>query len=111
MAVDSMPRLCPTCQKSTMQYRQGLNHIVHIAISLVTCGAWAAVYGFMLGFGQHWKCGTCGRKCGRKCDRERLVGASCAAFYTSQHPERAFRVNRTHKHSTIAVAWPAPFAT
>lgn len=65
MAVDQMPRKCRHCKSTTMQYRKGLNHVFHIALCFGTCGLWAMVYGFLIGWRQSWKCGSCGRSSGK----------------------------------------------
>jgi ribosomal protein L37AE/L43A len=53
---------CPDCKKNVAATKNTPNHILHLALTIVTCGAWAIVWGFLLTSPGHFMCNTCGHK-------------------------------------------------
>jgi rubrerythrin len=64
MATEHSQRYCPVCRKNVLAIRQDINHIVHLLLTIITCGIWAI---FWIGFavdqtGWPWRCPNCGEK-------------------------------------------------
>jgi hypothetical protein len=54
---------CHDCDKNVKLQKKGLNHILHIILTIFTLGVWGLIYVVLLiaalgGFG--WKCSECG---------------------------------------------------
>lgn len=53
-------RPCRLCGKPTIHYRKGTNHVLHLLITVFTCGWWAIVW-FLMAFKiGGWRCQECG---------------------------------------------------
>ncbi len=53
-------KFCNQCNRLVVARRQGTNHILHLLLSLVTCGLWLLVWGASsVKFGG-WRCSFCG---------------------------------------------------
>lgn len=53
---------CEHCQQWTQHYRDAPNHVMHILLTLLTCGIWAPVWLIAaMGGVRHWRCCRCGR--------------------------------------------------
>ncbi|MCK4340303.1 MAG: hypothetical protein KAY37_01095 [Phycisphaerae bacterium] len=55
---------CSTCGTQRAFERPGLNHILHLLLSLVTCGCWILVWVLLAVLPPHepYQCRTCGAK-------------------------------------------------
>lgn len=47
-SMNTIWRHCKVCKRQTKHSKQGTNHILHLLITLFTCGAWVFVWGFLL---------------------------------------------------------------
>jgi len=55
---------CPTCEKQTLHRQEGTARILHLLLTLITCGFWLPVW-LLLALNAHtrpWVCQTCGSK-------------------------------------------------
>lgn len=60
MAEDKKGGFCKLCEKRVVVFRKGTNHILHLVLSVITCGFWLIVWiGSSLKFGG-WRCTECG---------------------------------------------------
>ena len=60
MPLDHQQIYCPTCRRNQMFERPAPNHIVHLILSIVTCGIWLIVWlAACAGVGA-WMCPGCG---------------------------------------------------
>ncbi len=53
---------CKECGKKVVIFRKGTNHILHLLLSIVTCGAWLVIWllcSIKIG---GWRCSVCGSK-------------------------------------------------
>lgn len=53
---------CPVCQRQTLYAKEGLNHVLHLILTLVTLGLWGIVW-IILGIASAAKptrCTQCG---------------------------------------------------
>jgi hypothetical protein len=63
MAVEQSQKFCKTCKAKRMVQRKGTNHILHLLLSVVTCGAWIVVWLLACVRIGGWRCSQCGAKC------------------------------------------------
>lgn len=60
MAEEKKSGFCKTCDKQTLVFRKGTNHLLHLLLTVFTAGIWAIVWiGSAIKFGG-WRCATCG---------------------------------------------------
>jgi hypothetical protein len=60
MADEKASGFCKQCNKQSVVFRKGTNHILHLLLTLVTMGLWILVwFGSAVKFGG-WRCSTCG---------------------------------------------------
>ena len=62
MALEQIPRYCPTCRKQVIAIRAGTNHMVHLLLTLLTGGIWLIIWLLAAIKIGGWKCMHCGRK-------------------------------------------------
>jgi len=57
---DQTTKWCPICRRQTLWARRRPNHVLHLLLTLTTCGLWLIIW-FLLSirFGG-WRCQTCG---------------------------------------------------
>lgn len=55
---------CIHCKKQMLIHKSGVNHILHLILTLVTFGAWAVVWIFLwfVNLFNLWRCSSCGTK-------------------------------------------------
>ena len=58
---------CPHCDRHVLARRQSTNQVLHLLLTLLTCGLWLLVWMSMDTAGklQPWLCTQCGRTLGR----------------------------------------------
>lgn len=62
MAMQQTSKWCRTCNRQTLANRPGTNHVLHLLLSIITCGLWLIVWALSsVKFGG-WRCAFCGRK-------------------------------------------------
>ena len=66
MAMQEATGLCKRCDCQTLIRRQGTNHILHLIITVVTCGLWLIVWVLASVKIGGWRCSTCGGGVSRK---------------------------------------------
>lgn len=62
MGAETSNGYCWNCKKRVAVYRRGTNHVVHLILSIFTCGLWLIIWllsSIKIG---GWKCGECGSK-------------------------------------------------
>lgn len=60
MADEKKGGFCQQCNKPSVVFRQGTNHVLHLILTLITFGLWAIVWlGVAVKFGG-WRCAECG---------------------------------------------------
>lgn len=64
MSVEYSTGFCKNCGKKKKLVRKGTNHILHLILSIITCGFWIIIWILASIFKDHWRCDTCGRKIG-----------------------------------------------
>jgi len=57
---DQTHKHCPKCRKSTLHYRQGVNHVLHLLITIFLCGFWLPVWLWLAIRVGGWRCQACG---------------------------------------------------
>ena len=51
---------CNDCEQRNVVFRQGTSHILHLLMTVITCGFWAIIWlGSCIKFGG-WRCKQCG---------------------------------------------------
>ena len=53
---------CRQCDAPVMITARTPNHLLHLALSVVTGGTWLIVWGWLLISGKTWRCSVCGAK-------------------------------------------------
>jgi len=52
---------CTTCSRSVLAVRNETNHVLHLLLTLVTCGLWFIVWVMVAGFSDaSFRCPECG---------------------------------------------------
>lgn len=54
---------CKACNRQVVVRSQGTNHVLHLLLTLATCGLWIipwALFSIKIG---GWRCSICGVKC------------------------------------------------
>lgn len=61
--ISQRQRYCPTCQQPRLFAKAGVNHILHLLLTVVTCSAWLLVWltCLVVNAFRHYRCQTCGR--------------------------------------------------
>ena len=62
MAIKQYSAFCPTCGRQSLFQRPGINHVLHLILSLVTVGLWVIVWLILVATNSAKKprCATCG---------------------------------------------------
>lgn len=62
MGLKSTGKYCKRCHDHVMAQKNGVNHILHLILSIVTVGFWLPIWFLLtvLSFGG-WRCTRCGR--------------------------------------------------
>lgn len=56
-------RWCPLCKRDVLAVGESPNHVLHLLLTLVTCGLWGIVWGLVAaGAIGGYRCGKCGGK-------------------------------------------------
>ena len=58
--MDQKSKFCSQCQKSTLWARAGTNHVLHMLLSLATCGLWLPIWILASVRIGGWRCQSCG---------------------------------------------------
>jgi hypothetical protein len=62
MSIQKVRKFCKECNKFVFAERPGVNHILHLILTLLTFGIWLIVWiGVSVKIGG-WKCPICGSK-------------------------------------------------
>ena len=62
MNVEEASGYCKACNRQRMIRRKGTNHILHLLLTIITCGFWFIIWILSaIKFGG-WRCTQCGRK-------------------------------------------------
>lgn len=54
---------CPYCEKQVLIQRKGTAHILHLFLTIMTCGFWAFIWilcGLNNAYFSDWRCAHCG---------------------------------------------------
>lgn len=61
MGTVTASRYCDDCSKHVLAVRQTPNHILHLLLTLVTCGLWGIIWiGVSIGADKTYRCPNCG---------------------------------------------------
>ncbi len=60
MSVDYSQKYCPHCKEYVLAVRKGTNHILHLLLTIVTCGAWIIIWILCAIKIGGWRCPKCG---------------------------------------------------
>lgn len=63
--MDQNTRFCEGCRAQVLSTRKPVNHILHLILTLTTCGFWAVPWVLLCLFRQPWRCSRCGLQIGR----------------------------------------------
>lgn len=55
---------CETCGEKTKAERRPVNHILHLLLTLCTCGFWLPVWVLIAASSRPWTCSECGSRAG-----------------------------------------------
>ena len=59
---EQISKYCKNCDTNVLAIRQSPNHILHLLLSIVTCGWWLIVW-FLVSIKMGgWQCSRCGSK-------------------------------------------------
>lgn len=62
MADERKSGYCEHCNEQRVVFRHGTNHVLHLILSIITCGMWLIVWlGSAIKIGG-WRCQMCGSK-------------------------------------------------
>jgi len=64
MGTEQASAYCKNCNKQVLVTRNTPNHILHLLLSLVTCGLWLLVWWSMSSEKKPWRCSQCGLSLG-----------------------------------------------
>lgn len=53
-------RYCPHCEKRTMATAKGVNHVLHLLLTFLTCTFWGWVWLVLACMGGSYRCTKCG---------------------------------------------------
>jgi hypothetical protein len=56
-------RYCPSCEQKVLARRKSTNHLLHLALSVLTAGLWIIVWLAASGMKGEWLCTRCGTAC------------------------------------------------
>lgn len=62
MGLQQTSKWCKRCARNVLATRPGTNHILHLLLSLVTCGLWLIIWILASVRIGGWRCQTCGKK-------------------------------------------------
>lgn len=67
MAMQEASGFCRACNRQVLVRRRGVNHLLHLVLSILTAGVWLFVWmwvylGSVLG---RWRCSQCGLRASR----------------------------------------------
>ena len=88
MAIDEETGWCFECEHRVLVRRRGVNHLLHLALTVLTAGIWVIVWILTALVHEPWRCSVCGTKNVRKGER-RIAGvqrALAASRETSMTP-------------------------
>jgi len=63
MGIEQTQQHCPDCNEGVLAQRSGVNHILHLLLTIVTGGLWLIVWILIsiFHFGG-WRCSKCGKE-------------------------------------------------
>ena len=90
-------KFCKTCNKQVLARRKGVNHILHLILSLFTFGIWVIIWILVVVknivvIGE-WRCSTCGKICW-------TIGETSATVADIFKPKSVDGVTESHQDST-----------
>lgn len=65
MAQQEATGFCRGCNRQVLVRRKGTNHVLHLLLTVVTCGLWLVIWLLSAIKIGGWRCTVCGMKCGR----------------------------------------------
>lgn len=58
--MEQISKYCRYCKQHTIHQRQGVNHILHLLITVLTCGLWVIIWVLLIWFNiGGWHCRKC----------------------------------------------------
>lgn len=60
MSLETRSGKCMECKERRKVTRKGINHVLHLLLSIVTFGFWLIVWLLVALNGTSWRCETCG---------------------------------------------------
>lgn len=72
----SKHKFCPNCNDNVKAQKNEPRHMVHIILTILTCGIWFIIYGFLIIWyfaGAHYKCTVCGHGIKRAKSQEKIA--------------------------------------
>ena len=61
MSLEQTARMCISCDEQRLHVRQGVNHVLHLLLTVLTGGLWAIIWlALALALKPSWRCGRCG---------------------------------------------------
>ncbi len=62
MGTEEWQTFCPTCKENVLGRRETPNHLLHFLITVLTCGLWVFVWGFigLTAGSRPFRCTVCG---------------------------------------------------
>jgi hypothetical protein len=61
MGQDIGRRYCKECKKMVKVESKGSSHILHLLLSIITCGLWIPLW-FLCAMSRDWRCAECGSR-------------------------------------------------
>lgn len=62
MSLDHTQKFCKACNKNVLAVRKGTNHVLHLIMSIVTCGVWIIIWILSAIKIGGWRCPSCGSR-------------------------------------------------
>lgn len=78
MGTEKSSAFCDNCGKQVSIERQTPNHILHLLLSVITCGLWLLVWMSQSAEKQAWRCAACGKELGGGSDGWGAIGSMLA---------------------------------
>lgn len=78
MGTEKSSAFCDNCGRQVSIERQSVNHILHLLLSVLTCGLWLLVWASKSSEKKAWRCTSCGKELGGGSNGWGTIGAVLA---------------------------------
>lgn len=101
MAMEEASGYCQGCEQQVLIRRKGINHLLHLLLSVFTAGIWLVVWILTGLLRQPWLCSSCGRKV-RKGERREPSYTGGSRNRGASYPPALYET-RSEKRTTLLI--------